>query len=197
MARDASTYAVRAASVVAAVVLFVLLVAPGSRADDEVGADELTVLREAGGAVAAADQAPTTTATLPTAPSSLAPTTLAPPTTVAPPTTAAVPTTAAKPATPATARKLTVFDIVGVPIDRGATWIAIATVTVIDQSGSPVANAEVTGSWSVGPTPSSCRTDTSGKCSMYQSPLPAEVASTTISITVPEVVSRPIFRVGN
>ena len=193
MAPNATTYAVRFGCVIAAVALFVLVVAPGSRADDAVNPHELAVPREAGGVEAAA-QAPTTTVptTLP-----IAPTTLAPPSTVAPPTSAPAPTTVAKPAAPTTARRLTVFDIVGVPIDRGATWIAIATVTIIDQSGSPVANVDVTGTWSVGPTPTSCRTDTSGKCSMYQSPLPADVASTTIAITAPEVVSRPIFRVGN
>ena len=193
MVPNATTYALRLGSIVAGIALFVLLVAPGSRADDAVASDELTALREAGSAVEGTDQSPTTVSTTVPIPPSSAPA----PTTAAPPTSAPAPTTTAKPGAPTTARKLTVFDIVGVPIDRGTTWIAIATVTVIDQSGSPVANVDVSGSWSVGPTPTSCRTDTSGKCSMYQSPLPANVASTTISITVPEIVSRPIFRVGN
>ena len=193
MAPNATTYAVRLGSIIAGIALIVLLVAPGSRADDAVPRDELTALREAGSAVEDTDQSPPTVSTTVPIPPSSAPA----PTTIAPPNSAPAPSTTAKAAAPTTARKLTVFDIVGVPIDRGATWIAIATVTIIDQSGSPVANVDVTGSWSVGPTPTSCQTDTSGKCSMYQSPLPTDVASTTISLTTPETVSRPIFRVGN
>jgi hypothetical protein len=189
MAPNATTYALRVGSVIAGVALFVLLVAPGSRADDAAPSDDLAVLRAAEhSSVSAADVSTTVATTIPIAPSStIAPTTVAPSTVPAP-------STAPKPAGPTTARVLSVFDIVGVPIDRGTTWIAIATVTIIDQTGAPAANIDVTGSWSVGPTPASCRTDVAGKCSMYQSPVPGDVASTTIAITAPQKVSKPIFR---
>lgn len=192
MVPNATTYALRFGSIVAGIALFVLLIAPGSRADDATRGDDVSVVRAAERAVGDQDQASTTTPTAaPVAPSStVAPTTVAP--TTAPPL-----TSAPKPVGPTTPRVPSVLDIVGVPIDRGATWIAIATVTIIDQTGAPVANVDVTGSWSVGPTPASCRTDVAGKCSMYQSPLPADLASTTIELTVPQKVSKAIFRVAN
>src|SRR5687767_13722006 len=121
MAPNATRNVLRFASVIASVALVVLLVAPGSRADDAVTTDELAALREAGGAI------DSTSTTVPAPLTSSTPT-VTPPTTVAPATTVPAPTTAPKPAGPTTTRRLTVFDIVGVPIDRGATWIAIATV---------------------------------------------------------------------
>jgi hypothetical protein len=193
MAPNATTYAVRFGSIVAGIALFVLLVAPGSRADEAAPIEEVAALREAGSAAEGSGQSPTTVSTTVVVGPSSAPA----PSGIAPATSAPAPTSAAKPAGPTTARVLTVFDIVGVPIDRGATWIAIATVTIVDQTGAPAANIDVTGTWTVGPTPASCRTDSSGKCSMYQSPLPADLTSTTITITAPQAVSKVIFRAGN
>ena len=193
MVPNATTYAVRFGSIVAGIALFVLLVAPGSRADENVSREALAALREAGSATDGSGESPITpSATVPIAPNS-APA----PSTSAPPTSAPTPAGPAKPAGPTTARVLTVFEIVGVPIDRGATWIAIATVTIIDQTGAPAANVDVNGTWTVGQTPTSCRTDSSGKCSMYQSPLPADFASTTITINAPQTVSKAIDRAGN
>jgi hypothetical protein len=190
MASNATTYALRFGSIIAGLVLFVLLVAPGSRADDTLTPDTLTVLRAAG---------ETSTTTQPPADTATPTTTVAPAPTTAPPTSASAappsaPTTVLKPAAPATPRVMSVLDIVGVTIDRGATWIAIATPTVIDQLGLPVADVEVTATWSVGAVPASCRTDSSGRCSMYQAPLGAEVAETTIAITAPQAAARVIPR---
>jgi hypothetical protein len=186
MASNATTQALRFGSIVAGLVLFVLLIAPGSRADDALTPDTLTVLRAAG---------ETSTTTQPPADTATPTTTVAPaPATSAPAAPPGAPTTVPKPAAPAAPRVLSVLDIVGVSIDRGATWIAIATPTVIDQLGLPVAGVEVTATWSVGAVPASCRTDSSGKCSMYQSPLGADVAETTIAITSPQAAARVIPR---
>jgi hypothetical protein len=194
MVPNATTYALRFGSVVAALALFVLLVAPGSRAEDTMPQDALMVPREAGSEVTTGSPSVTvapTTSTVPnTAPASTAPA----PASVPAPASAPTPTAAAKPAAPVTPRVLSVFDFVGVTIDRGQTWIAIATVTIVDQTGSPAADVEVAATWSVGATPASCRTDSTGKCSMYQSPLPADVAQTTISISAPQAVTRTIQR---
>jgi hypothetical protein len=188
MVHDATRYALRFGSVIAGVVLFVMFVAPGSRADEATPGDQLAVLREASEPYIAASPAPTiappssVAASDANAPTSVVPTTTAPPT--APPSAAA----------PQTPRVLSVFDIADVTIDRGATWIAIATVTITDQWGVPAADVDVTGSWSVGQTPASCRTDVSGKCSMYQGPLPADVTSTTLAFSAPQAASRAIPR---
>ena len=77
-------------------------------------------------------------------------------------------------------------DLVGVSIDRGTTWIAIATVTIVDQTGAPAAGVEVKATWSFENTAASCRTDIAGKCSMYRSGLPASVDSVTITIAAPQ-----------
>jgi hypothetical protein len=188
MAPDA-TYALRVGSVVAALALFVLLVAPGSRADDTMPQAALMALREAGNEQG--NEAPTTQPAPITVAPTVAPTT-APATATAAP--ASVPTTAPKPTAPPPLRVPSVFDLVGITINRGTTWIAIATVTVVDQGGAPVADFEVEGTWSVGATPASCRTDSAGKCSMYQSPLPSDVQQTTITITAPQTAVRAIPR---
>jgi hypothetical protein len=202
MASEATTYALRISSIVAGIALFVLLVAPGSKADDATARDQLTARREAGSDATSASSWPITVSTVASGASTApaAPGTVA----VTPDAGAPAPTTGPMPATGAprppgttSARALSVLDIVGVPIDRGATWIAIATVTIIDQTGAPAADVEVSGSWTVGPTPASCRTDSAGKCSMYQSSLPAEVEMTTIGITAPQVASMAVHRKGN
>jgi hypothetical protein len=195
MASNATTYVLRVGSVIAGLVLFVLLIAPGSRADDTLTPDSLTVLRAAG-ETSTTTQAPPDTAA-PTTTVAPAPTTAPPTTAPAPPSSSAppsAPSTAPKPAAPPAPRVMSVLEIVGVTIDRGATWIAIATPTVIDQLGLPVADVEVIATWSVGAVPASCRTDSSGKCSMYQSPLGADVAETTIAITAPQAAARVIPR---
>jgi hypothetical protein len=89
-----------------------------------------------------------------------------------------------------------VRDIVGVRIDRGTSWIAIATVQIVDQTGLPAAGVEVNASWSFGATPASCSTDSEGKCSMYQSALPTNVDAATITIAPPMSGAKTVSRSG-
>jgi hypothetical protein len=186
-----STYAVRLGSIVAGVAWLILIVAPGSRADDSprpaIAAD-----REQAGSDASSTSAPPTTA----APSTtIVAATIAAPTTVPGPTVAPTTAKAGAPVTTAP-RVFFVRDLVGVSIDRGATWIAIATVTIVDQTGAPATGVEVKGTWSFENTAASCRTDTAGKCSMYRSGLPTNVDSVTITVTAPRNAAKNIRREG-
>ena len=182
-----STYAVRLGSIVAGITWIVLLVAPGSRAAES----------------PAHDTTPDATSVPATAPSITVATTSPPPAT-GPPSTVAVgtvvPTTKAPPTTvkvpaPVTVRTLAVRDIVGLTIDRNTTWIAIATVLVVDQSNLPAPGVDVNAAWSYGPTLASCRTDTGGKCSMYLSAVPENLDAVTITVTAPLSGSKSIPRV--
>ncbi|HUP74327.1 MAG TPA: hypothetical protein VM282_14895 [Acidimicrobiales bacterium] len=184
-----STYAVRLGSIVAGIAWIILLLAPGSRAED--------ATRPEGGAVSAQARSDAPTTSVP--PAAVVPTTVAPitvgPTTVPAP--SAAPTTATPVGPVSTApRVFSVRELVGVSIDRGATWIALATVTMVDQTGTPAAGVEVKATWSFENTPASCRSDTAGKCSMYRSGLPADVDAVTITITAPQNATKIIRREG-
>lgn len=181
-----STQAVRLGSITAGLVWIVLLFAPGSRADDATSRDAAADLALASEIAAASSALPTT------------PSTVSAPTTVAPATVAAekLPAPAPGPPTTVAPRVYSVRDIVGVRIDRGTTWIAIATIRVVDQMGVPAAGVEVNASWNFGPTPASCATDSEGKCSMYQSGLPDGVDVVTIAMTPPMSGSKEIRRTG-
>jgi hypothetical protein len=186
-----STYAVRLGSIVAGIAWMLLLFAPGSRAEDA-ERPVITADREEAGSDASTTSVPPTT---------VAPSTSAVASTIAGPTTRPGPTvapTTTKAAAPTTAapRVFSVRDLVGVSIDRGTTWIAIATVTVVDQTGAPAAGVEVKATWSFETTAVSCRTDTSGKCSMYGSGLPTNIDSVTITVTVPQNAAKTIRREG-
>jgi hypothetical protein len=188
-----STYAVRLGSIAAAITWIGLILAPGSRAEE-------TAQPSAGDAIAAAATAPIpSTAPATTAPP--APSTVPATTAVVPATTTVLPapTTPAKTAGPTTTaapvlRVLSVRELVGVSIDRVSSWIAIATVTVVDQTGAPAAAVEVKASWSLGSTAVSCTTDNSGKCSMYQSAIPTDVGAVTIALTTPSIATKSISR---
>jgi hypothetical protein len=185
-----STYAVRLGSIVAGVTWLVLLVAPGSRAEDT-ARPVIAANREAG------SDATTTSAP----PATVAPSTTAVASSIAGPTTLPGPTaapTTAKAGVPVTTapRVYSVRELVGVSIDRGTTWIAIATVTIVDQTGAPAAGVEVTATWSFETTAASCRTDIGGKCSMYRSGLPTNADSVTITITAPQNAAKAIRREG-
>ena len=194
-----STYAVRLGSIVAGVTWLVLLVAPGSRAEDTERPPVVAAVREARSDASTTSAPPATVAPSTTAvASSIAgPTTLPGPT--AAPTTAkaGVPVTA-KASVPVTTapRVYSVRELVGVSIDRGTTWIAIATVTIVDQTGAPAAGVEVKATWSFETTAASCRTDVGGKCSMYRSGLPTNADSVTITITAPQNAAKAIRRGG-
>jgi hypothetical protein len=187
-----ATYAIRLGAIAAGISLVVLLFAPGSRADEansfgNRAAEPTSTGNDLPIAVPTTLAAPTT---LP--PSTIAATTVA--TTRAGATTA--PAATVKVASSASARVPFVLDIVGVRIDRGTTWIAIATVWIVDQTNAPAAGVDVHTSWSFGPTLASCRTDSAGKCSMYQSALPANLDTTTITILAPFSGAKTISRPG-
>lgn len=163
--------------------------------------------------------APTTTAAKPAptvvttriAPPTTAATTTAPPTTEAPPeepsTTTAPPTTTGTTtrsttstttttAPPTTAsRNLLVRDISTSRLSQGETWVAIATVTVQDDTGQIVAGVRVEGDWSIPGQASSCTTDGSGKCSLYLYSIPAATGTVTLTMSYPSPgLSRTINR---
>ena len=185
-----STYAVRLGSIVAGVTWLVLLVAPGSRAEDT-ERPVIAAVREAGSDASTTSAPPATVTPSTTAVAS----SIAGPTTLPGPT--AAPTTA-KAGVPVTTapRVYSVRELVGVSIDRGTTWIAIATVTIVDQTGAPAAGVEVKATWSFENTAASCRTDVGGKCSMYRSGLPANLAEVTVTTTVPQNAAKAIRRDG-
>ena len=182
-----STYAVRLGSIVAGVAWLVLLVAPGSRAENTPRAVIAADREQAASEPSTTSAPPTTTAAVA---STIAASATVPGPTVAP--------TTAKAAAPVTTapKVLSVRDLVGVSIDRGTTWIAIATVTIVDQTGAPAAGAEVKATWSFENTAASCRTDIGGKCSMYRSGLPTNVDSVTITVTAPQKAAKNIRREG-
>jgi hypothetical protein len=168
-----------------------LLIAPGSRADDA-GRPVVAADREQAGSDASTTSAPSTTVEPSTTvvASTIVSPTVAPGPTVAPTTAKAGPPVTTAP------RVFSVRELVGVNIDRGTTWIAIATVTIVDQTGFPFAGVEVKATWSLDNTAASCRTDSSGKCSMYRSGVPAHVDSVTITITAPQTAAKTIRREG-
>jgi hypothetical protein len=185
-----STYAVRLGSIVAGVTWLVLLVAPGSRAD-HTERPVIAAVREAGSDASTTSAPPATVSPSTTAVAS----SVAGPTTAPGPTAAPTTTKAGVPVT-TTPRVYSVRELVGVSIDRGTTWIAIATVTIVDQTGAPAAGVEVKATWSFETTAASCRTDIGGKCSMYRSGLPTNADSVTITITVPQNAAKAIRREG-
>ena len=182
-----ATLGVQLGSIAAGVAWILLLVAPGSRAEDA------PQPASTGPAVAARSAAPTTAAPT-TVPTTGPAASTVPATSTSPTIPAAQPAPPAAP--PTSPRVLSLREILGVRIDRGTTWIAIATVTVVDQTGAPAAGVDVKASWSFGPTAAMCRTDDVGKCSMYQSGLPTDLDEVTIEFSAPHPGSKSVRRAG-
>ncbi|NIS83050.1 MAG: protein kinase [Anaerolineales bacterium] len=59
-----------------------------------------------------------------------------------------------------------VGDLDGTSTSLGNTWIAIVTITIHDTNHNPVANANVSGDWSMGSGGTGCTTSGSGRCSV-------------------------------
>jgi hypothetical protein len=77
-----------------------------------------------------------------------------------------------------------VGDLDGSSTNQGRTWTAYVTITVVDDSGSPVANAAVEGNWSNrGTDPVSCTTNGSGQCTLNQSDIRKNVSSIAFEVT--------------
>ncbi|HKZ85437.1 MAG TPA: hypothetical protein VJ793_17515 [Anaerolineae bacterium] len=64
----------------------------------------------------------------------------------------------------------------------GGKWNAFVTITVHDASEAPVANAVVSGSWSVGGT-SQCTTTGSGQCTVNRNNINKNASSVTFTVT--------------
>jgi hypothetical protein len=185
-----STYAVRLGSIVAGATWIVLLFAPGSRAD--------TPLHDTSPPSTSSQPPITALAAVPS--TTVAPTTVAPSTITAATAATTKPVVATAPAGTGAAstapRVLSVRDIVGVTIDRDTTWIAIATVLIVDQTNTPAGGVDVQAVWNYGPTLASCHTDSGGKCSMYLSSVPNNLAAVTLTATAPLSAPKSIPRQG-
>ncbi len=70
------------------------------------------------------------------------------------------------------------------------TWTATVTITVHDNNHGPVANATVSGSWSIGGTGSCPKTDSLGHCFVQKSTIPRSTKSVTFTI---DSVTDPMF----
>ena len=77
-------------------------------------------------------------------------------------------------------------DLDGVGVRVGREWEATVTIYVEDDSGNPVDNATVDGSWSAGSaSSSSCSTDDNGLCEVTQTNLVR--GNATVAFTVDNV----------
>lgn len=72
-------------------------------------------------------------------------------------------------------------DLDGAKTTQQTSWTAIVTVTVHDSNHGPVANATVSGPWSIGGT-GSCTTDGSGQCLLSKSAISKKTKSVMFTI---------------
>ena len=76
-----------------------------------------------------------------------------------------------------------VGDLDGSSVRDGRFWEATVTILVVDDNGSPVDNATVTGSWTAGDNSSSnCVTDSNGLCSVTQTSLTRNDSPVTLTV---------------
>ncbi len=77
-----------------------------------------------------------------------------------------------------------VADLSGFSTNGGSTWTATVTITVVDSTGRPVADAVVHGDWSQGNvSSSSCTTDSNGQCSVTSGSIHKRQGSVTFSVS--------------
>ena len=72
-------------------------------------------------------------------------------------------------------------DLDGVSTIQKGSWTASVTVTVHNANHSPVANATVSASWSIGGT-GSCTTDANGQCILSRTTIPKKKQSVIFTI---------------
>ena len=72
-------------------------------------------------------------------------------------------------------------DLDGVGTNQKGSWTASVTVRVHNANHGPVANATVSGSWSIGGT-GSCTTDSSGQCILSRTTIPRKTQSVMFTI---------------
>lgn len=76
-----------------------------------------------------------------------------------------------------------VGDLDGSSTSGGPTWTALVTVTVLDSSGNPVADATMSSTWSNGASgTSSCTTDPNGQCTVARPDIPKRTSSVTFTV---------------
>ncbi len=77
-----------------------------------------------------------------------------------------------------------VSDLDSNSINNGRNWTALVTITVVDSTGSPVANATVSGNWSSGTDgSSSCTTNSSGQCTVEKVGIRKKNSHVTFTVT--------------
>jgi hypothetical protein len=72
-------------------------------------------------------------------------------------------------------------DLDGVRTNQKSSWTASVTVTVHNANHSPVADATVSGSWSIGGT-GSCTTNVSGQCTLSRTTISRKTQSAMFTI---------------
>src|SRR5262249_30983014 len=72
-------------------------------------------------------------------------------------------------------------DLDGTRTNQQNTWTAVVTITLHDSNHGPVANATVSGSWSLGGT-ASCTTDSTGRCFVSKSAISRNTKSVVFTI---------------
>jgi hypothetical protein len=72
-------------------------------------------------------------------------------------------------------------DLDGTRTNQQNVWTAVVTITLHDSNHGPVANATVSGSWSIGGT-ASCTTDSTGQCFVSKSAIPRNTKSVVFTI---------------
>lgn len=86
--------------------------------------------------------------------------------------------------TPGSSDSMHVGDLDGSSVNNGSTWTANVSILVVDNNGTPVSNATVSGNWSNGATGSaSCVTNGSGLCTVSQSGIRKNVSSVTFTVS--------------
>ncbi|MGH2747320.1 MAG: Ig-like domain-containing protein [Actinomycetota bacterium] len=91
-----------------------------------------------------------------------------------------------------TGETMHVDDLDGSSTSEGPTWTALVTVTVLDSSGNPVADATVSGTWSEGASgTSSCLTGAGGQCSVTRPDVPKRTSS--VMFTVDDVTGALLY----
>jgi List-Bact-rpt repeat protein len=72
-------------------------------------------------------------------------------------------------------------DLDGTRTNQQNVWTAVVTITLHDSNHGPVANATVSGAWSIGGT-ASCTTDSTGQCFVSKSAIPRNTKSVVFTI---------------
>jgi uncharacterized protein len=78
-------------------------------------------------------------------------------------------------------RPMHIGDLDGTRMTQQNAWTAVVTITLHDSKHRPVANATVSGSWSIGGT-ASCTTDSTGQCFVSKSAIPKSAKSVVFTI---------------